>query len=90
MVAEYLNKDVVQFGGEEQRIAAWIGAVKALDPKAASSRATWHRYKSEVEDLMLSAVRPNRIVLERVSPPEEARPSDSPLESGSENEPGSA
>ena len=90
LVAEYLNKDVAQFGGEEQRIAAWVGAVKAHDPKAAASRATWHRYKNEVEDLMLATVRPNRIVLERVSPPEESRPSDSPVESGSESEPRSS
>lgn len=90
LVAEYLNKDFAQFGGEEQRIAAWVGAVKAHDLKAAASRATWHRYKNEVEDLILSAVRPNRIVLERVSPPQEARPSDSPLESGIEDEPRSS
>ena len=90
LVAEYLTKDVAHFGGEEQRIAAWIVAVKARDPKAAASRATWHRYKNEVEDLMLAADRSNRIVLERVSPPQEGRPSDSPVKSGCESEPRSA
>ena len=55
LVAEYLAKDIHEFGGEEQRIDAWIGAVKARDPKAAASRATWHRYKNEVEDLMFAA-----------------------------------
>jgi hypothetical protein len=82
LVAEYLRKDTRQFGSEEQRIEAWITAVKARDPEAAASRATWHRYKNKVEDLEFAAPRPNRIVLGRVSPPVEARPFDSPVVAG--------
>lgn len=59
-----------------------IAAVKARDAKAAASRATWHRYKNEIEDLAFAVPRPIRIVLERVSPPLEARPSDSPIDPG--------
>lgn len=82
LVAEYLKKDIRQFGSEEQRIEAWIAAVKAGDPRAAASRSTWHRYRNEVEDLAFAAPRPARIILERVSPPLEARPSDSPVGAG--------
>ena len=87
LVAEYLKKDIREFGSEEQRIEAWIAAVKARDPRAAASRATWHRYRNEVEDLALAAPRPTRIVLERVSPPLEVRPQDSPVGGGGESEP---
>ncbi len=82
MVAEYLRQDIRQLGSEEQRIEAWVAAVKARDPKAAASRATWHRYRNEVEDLAFAAPRPARIVLERISPPVEVRPSDSPVGAG--------
>ena len=78
LVAEYLGKDEDDFGGREQQIDAWIKAVKAQDPQAAASRATWHRYKKEVERL-LDSPRPNRIVLERNAPPDEFRPFDSPV-----------
>jgi hypothetical protein len=87
-VAEHLARDVREFGSEEQRIEAWVAAVKARDPKAAASRATWHRYKNEVEDLIWSARKPERILLERDSPPDEARPSDSAVGTGSESGPG--
>ena len=64
--------------------------MKAQDPKAAS-RATWHRYKDDVEDLMLVARRPERIILNRNSPPEEQRPFDSPVgDAGIESEQGLA
>jgi hypothetical protein len=79
LVAEYLRKDIQPFGSEEQRIEAWIAAVKARDAKAAASRATWHRYRNEVE---LAVRRPVRIILERDSPPLEVRPSDSPVGAG--------
>lgn len=78
LVAEFLNKDEAEFGGREQRIDAWISAVKALDPNAAASRATWHRYKNEVEN-RLASPRPARIVLERNAPPDEFRPFDSAI-----------
>lgn len=78
LMAEFLGKNVADFGGEEQRIDAWIAAVKAKDPQAAASRPTWHRYKKEVENA-LAAPRPARIILERNSPSEEFRPSDSPI-----------
>jgi len=87
LVAEYLAKDIQQFGSEEQRIEAWSAAVTARDPKAAVSRATWHRYKNEIEDFMFSARRPDRIILDRNSPPEERRPFDSPVGFGIESEP---
>ncbi len=87
LVAEYLWRDIQQFGSEERRIEAWMAAVKARDPQSAASRATWHRYKSEVEDLNYSARQPDRIVLDRVSPPEELRPSDSPVGVDIESEP---
>lgn len=87
LVAEYLAKDIQNFGSEEQRIDAWIAAVKARDPKAAASRATWHRYKNEIEDFMFSARRPERIILDRDSPPEERRPFDSPVGVDIESEP---
>jgi hypothetical protein len=87
LVAKYLKMDIAQFGGEEQRIAAWIAAVKATDPNAAASRATWHRYKSEVENLMLGTPIPSRIILERDRPPEEVRPFDSAVASDVEKEP---
>lgn len=86
LVAEYLTKDIQEVGSEERRIDTWIAAVKARDPKAAASRATWHRYKNEVEDLIWSARKPDRIILERHAPPEEFRPSDSPLRVGIESE----
>ena len=82
LVTEYLKQDIQQFGSEEQRIEAWIAAVKARDAKAAASRATWHRYRNEVAGLAFAAPRPNRIVLERVSPRVEVRPSDSPVGAG--------
>lgn len=87
LVAEYLATDIQRFGSEEQRIEAWIAAVKARDPKAAASRATWHRYKNEIEEFMFAARRPERIILDRDSPPEERRPFDSPVGIGMESEP---
>jgi hypothetical protein len=87
LIAEYLAKDIQTFGSEEQRIDAWIAAVKSRDPKAAASRATWHRYKNEIEDFMFSARRPERIILDRDSPPEERRPFDSPVGVDIESEP---
>ena len=77
LVAEYLRKDIQEFDSEEQRIDAWSAAVKARDPKAPASRATWHRYRDKVEELIWSARKPERIVLERNAPPEELRPFDS-------------
>ena len=47
LITEYLAKDIQHFGSKEQRVDAWIVAVQALDPEAAASRATWHRYKNE-------------------------------------------
>jgi len=79
LVASFLAKDIQQFGSETQRIAAWSAAVKAYDPNASASRATWHRYKKEVKNLLYAANRPGRIILERVSPPDEQRPLDSPV-----------
>ncbi len=82
LLAEYLTADVARFGGKEQRIEAWIEAVKAQDPKAAASRATWHNLKKQVEQSVIAAPVPNRIVLGRTSPPDEARPFDSPIGGG--------
>ena len=76
LVAEYLKKDIREFGSEEQRIEAWMAAVKARDPGAAASRATWHRYRNEIE---FAGRKPDRIVLERDAPPVETRPFDSPV-----------
>jgi hypothetical protein len=90
LVAEFLAKDIQEVGSEERRIDAWIAAVKARDPKAAASRATWHRYKNEVEDLSFAAPRPDRIILERESPPEEVRPFDSPVNFAVEDRPHTA
>lgn len=65
--------------------------MKARDPNAAASRATWHRYKNEVEDMIWSARKPERIVLERNTPPEEVRPFDSLVgDTGIESEQGAA
>lgn len=86
LVAEYLRKDIQEFGSEEQRIEAWIAAVKARDPKVAASRATWHRYRDKVEDLLGSSRKPERIVLERNAPPVEVRPFDSLVGVGVERE----
>lgn len=86
LVAKYLKMDIAQVGGEKHRIAAWIAAVKAHDPKAAASRATWHRHRSEVENQMLSMPVPDRITLERDRPPEEVRPFDSSAASSVESE----
>lgn len=80
LVADYLKMDIREFGSEEQRIEAWMAAVKARDPKAAASRATWHRYKNEIE--LFTTRRPDRIVLKRASPPLEVRPHDSPVGAG--------
>ena len=87
LITEYLAKDIQHFGSKEQRVDAWIVAVQALDPEAAASRATWHRYKNENEAFMFAAPRPDRIVLERDSPPEERRPFDSPVGISIESEP---
>jgi hypothetical protein len=87
LVIEYLRKDILEFGSEEQRIEAWIAAVKAREPGAAASRATWHRYKSEVE---LADRRPDRFVLQRDARPEEARPFDSSVGSAVEDRPSPA
>ena len=76
LMAEFLVRDVADFGSEEHRINAWMAAVKAQDPRAAASRATWHRLRTEVEDVIASP-RPVRIILQRNRPAEESRPSDS-------------
>jgi hypothetical protein len=90
LVAEYLAKDIREFGNEEGRIDAWSATVKIRDPKAAASRATWHRYRNEIEEFTFSARRPERIILGRVSPPEEQRPFDSPVGLGIVSERSSA
>ena len=74
LVAEYMAKDIQQFGSEEARIDAWVADVKSRDPNAAASRPTWHRYKPDVVKLMLAAPRPPRIILDRDTPPVERRP----------------
>lgn len=84
LVGDFLTKDIEQFGSEERRIEAWIAAVKGRDPGAAASRATWHRLKNEVE---FAGRRPERIILERSSPPAEIRPFDSPVVAGVDGEP---
>lgn len=76
LVAEYLKMDIREFGSQEQRIEAWMAAVNTRDPKAAASRASWHRYRNEVE---FAGRKSDRIVLERSSPPDETRPFDSPV-----------
>ena len=76
LVSEFMGK---AFKGEEERIEAWINAVKAKNLQAAASRATWHRYKTDVERAWGVIVRPARIILERASPPMEDRPPDSPI-----------
>lgn len=73
LMADFLRRPVVEFGGEEQRIAAWISAVKAVDPNAAASRAKWHRDKKAVEALLVSH-RPERVLLARDGPPLQRRP----------------
>jgi hypothetical protein len=78
LAAEYLNRDESEFGGKEQRIDAWIAAVKTQDPQAAASRATWHRLKTEIEK-QLAVSRPDRIILQRNTPPKQLRPSDSAI-----------
>jgi len=75
-VAEFIGKE---FKSEEQRIGAWIEAVKKRNPQAAASRATWHRYRADVERAWQIGERPTRIVLKRTERPEEERPPDSPI-----------
>ena len=76
MVAEYLGKE---FAIENERIAAWIAAVKGKDPDGSASKATWHRILLQVKNALIAAPRPPRIVLARNAPPEETRPPDSPI-----------
>ena len=76
MVSEFLRKE---FNSEADRINAWIKAVKSVDADTPASKATWHRYLKELDLLMRSGNRPQRILLTRTAPPLTFRPSDGPL-----------
>ncbi len=76
LVSDFLRAD---YPSETARINAWIKAVKSVDAGAPASKATWHRYLDELDEVMTSGQRPKRIILTRTEPPIEYRPSDGPI-----------
>jgi hypothetical protein len=76
MVSDFIR---AQYNSEAERIAAWIKAVKSIDPNAPASKATWHRYLDELDEVTRNGQRPQRIILTNTEPPQQTRPDDGPI-----------
>jgi len=76
LVSDYLRTD---FRTQTERIKAWVKEVKSVDADEPACKSTWHRYLNDLDEVMRTGQRPQRIILTRTEPPQQTRPSDGPL-----------